>query len=387
MIKRLRKLAIISTHPIQYNAPVFKLLAERGNILLKVFYTWEKSRDGIFDIKFKQNIKWDIPLLDGYEYQFVKNISSDQGTHHFKGMMNPGLNAAVKAWGAEAVLVFGWNFHSHLKAMRYFKGKIPVYFRGDSTILDDKPGIKKLLRLAWLKYVYRFVDFAFYVGLNNKNYFLRHGFSEKKLIFAPHAIDNLRFADSDDEYGKSAKQWRLELGIQEDDLVLLYAGKFESKKDPMLLMKAALELQSNKLKFIFAGDGELKTELMQMAGKHSHIIFLPFQNQTRMPVLYRVADVFVLPSKGPNETWGLAINEAMASGKAILVSDRVGCAPDLVKNGENGFVFKAQDISDLKQKLRKFNQSNCVVFGNQSLKQIENFSIGNLADQIEKAFD
>jgi glycosyltransferase involved in cell wall biosynthesis len=383
----LRKLAIISTHPIQYNAPVFKLVSQRGNILLRVFYTWENSKEGIFDIKFKQNIKWDIPLLEGYEFQFVKNTSSDQGTHHFKGMINPTLNAEIEAWGAHAILVYGWNFHSHLKAMKYFKGKIPVYFRGDSTILDDKPGIKTLLRRAWLRYVYRFVDYAFYVGKNNKNYFLKHGLTEKELIFAPHAIDNERFADQNGEYRKMAMQWRLELGIKEEDLVFLFAGKFETKKDPMSLMKAAKELQNNGCKFVFAGDGDFKEQLMQTARNYDHVIFLPFQNQSRMPALYRLADVFVLPSKGPNETWGLAINEAMASGKAVLVSNMVGCAPDLVINEGNGFVFKAQDIHDLIQKLKKFNKNNCIVFGNQSIKNIENYSIRNLAIHIEKSFD
>jgi len=383
----LKKLAIISTHPIQYNAPVFKLLAERGNIQIKVFYTWEKSKDGIFDIKFNQDIKWDIPLLEGYEFQFVKNISTNQGTHHFKGMINPTLNSEIESWKADAVLIFGWNFQSHFKAMLYFKGKIPVYFRGDSTILDEKPGIKTILRRTFLHFVYHFIDFAFYVGKNNKNYYLKHGLSEKQLIFAPHAIDIGRFDDRDGEYKKKARQWKIDLGIRNDEMVFLFAGKFEPKKNPQILVNIANKLKDLPLKFILAGDGILKDELKTLASDNPNIIFLPFQNQSTMPILYRICDVFILPSKGPGETWGLGVNEAMACGKAILISDKTGCAPDLIHPGQNGFIFKSDDINDLLEKITEFNNERCAKFGAFSVNIIQAYNYQTLLESIEKTIN
>jgi glycosyltransferase involved in cell wall biosynthesis len=378
----LKKLAIITTHPIQYNAPIFKLLAERKNIHIKVFYTWENSKDGIFDKKFNQTIKWDIPLLDGYEYEFVKNTSKEQGSDRFKGIINPDLNKQIENWGANAILVYGWNFHSHFKAMRYFKGKIPVYFRGDSTILNQKPGIKTLLRHSWLTYVYHFVDYALYVGTNNKNYFLKNGLSESQLIFVPHAIDNDRFADKDGEFEKTAKKWRIELGLKQDNVVFLYAGKFEKKKNPMFLINAARKLiKESKVKFLLIGNGELETSLKKNSTEN--VIFLSFQNQSIMPVVYRLGDVFVLPSGGPDETWGLSVNEAMACGKAVLTSDMVGCTPDLVKFGENGFVFKANDFNDFIQKIQSYNKDNIITFGKHSLNYIENFSQKNIVITLE----
>jgi glycosyltransferase involved in cell wall biosynthesis len=71
--------------------------------------------------------------------------------------------------------------------------------------------------------------------------------------------------------------------------------------------------------------------------------FLPFANQSEMPSRYLLADLFVLPSKGDFETWGLAVNEAMHMGVPCLVSDRVGCQRDLVTQGETGWVFDAMD--------------------------------------------
>jgi glycosyltransferase involved in cell wall biosynthesis len=383
----MKKLAIVSTHPIQYNAPVYKLLSERKKIHIKVFYTWENSKDGVFDIKFNQNIKWDIPLLEGYEYEFVKNTSKKQGSHSFKGIINPNLNKQIEKWGANAVLIFGWNFHSHIRAMRYFKGKIPVFFRGDSTLIDEKPGLKTILRRIILKTIFKKIDFAFYVGKNSKDYFLKHGLKEKSLVYAPHAIDNERFIDSNRKYDSVAIQWQQDLGIKKEDIVFLYAGKFESKKDPEILINAANHLNSDKYKFIFAGDGFLKNQLYEMANKNINIVFLPFQNQSIMPVLYRLCDVFVLPSKGPGETWGLGVNEAMACSRAILVSDKVGCAPDLVQNGKNGYIFKAGDIEDLVKRIGNFNKENCITFGNNSFKMIQDFSFKNIANAIESAIN
>lgn len=380
----MKKLAIISTHPIQYNTPIFRLLAQRNIIQIKVFYTWENSKDGFFDKKFNQQIKWDIPLLDGYDYRFVKNTATNQGTHHKKGIINPALNAEIEEWGANALLVYGWNFDSHFKAMHYFKGKIPVLFRGDSTLLDEVPGIKTILRRIALRFVYRYIDYAIYVGTNNKNYYLKHGISEKQLIFAPHAIDNERFYDRNKEFENRASEWKKELKIEKDDLVFLFAGKFEPKKDPLLLLKAAKKMGRPNFKFIFAGDGELKTEMIDEAGNSANIIFLPFQNQTQMPVLYRLADIFVLPSKGPNETWGLAINEAMACGKAVLVSNKVGGAIDLVKNGENGHIFEAANLDDLIKQANNFTKKTAVSYGEYSLKIIENHNFTKFCVALEE---
>ena len=189
----MKKLAIITTHPIQYNAPLFKLISDREKIKIKVFYTWEQSNEKVYDEKFGREIKWDIPLLEGYEYIFVKNTAKNQGSGHFRGVINPTLIKEIKNWQADAVLVFGWNHHSHYKVMRYFKGKIPVYFRGDSTLLDEKLGLKTVLRRFWLKFVYRYIDYALYVGTNNKQYYLKHGIKKKQLVFEPHAIDNELF--------------------------------------------------------------------------------------------------------------------------------------------------------------------------------------------------
>lgn len=374
----MKKLAIITTHPIQYNAPLFKLISGKNKIQIKVFYTWESSKEKVYDKKFGREIKWDIPLLEGYDFTFVKNVSKEQGSHNYKGINNPTLIREIEDWQADAVLIYGWNFKSHLKAMRYFKGKIPVYFRGDSTLLDEVKGLKSTLRRIVLKLIYKNIDFALYVGINNKKYFLKHGLKENQLIFAPHAVDNDRFYDNDEKFQIKAKEWRKELGFNQKDNVFLFVGKFEPKKNPILLILAAEKLP--EYNFLFVGNGVLENEMKSIAGKN--VIFLPFQNQTLMPVIYRLADVYVLPSQGPGETWGLAVNEAMACGKAVLVSDKVGCAVDLVKDGENGYIFKSNDINDLVEKIKLF-ETNIPLFGQESFEIIKYWSFENIAKKIE----
>lgn len=381
----MKRLAIVTTHPIQYYAPLFRLLAQRANIVIKVFYTWgEQAKTQVYDPGFGATREWDIPLLDGYDYEFVENISKEPGSSHFNGIINPGLRHSIEKFGADALLMFGWAFKSHLKIMRYFKGKIPVLFRGDSTLIDesDSSFIKNMVRRIFLRWVYLHIDKAFYVGTNNKAYYKTHGIKENQLVYTPHAIDNNRFADVDGDFIKRAASWKSELKIPEDKIVVLFAGKLEPKKNPMFLVNAAQVLPN--MHFIIAGNGILEKEIQQAANNISNLTLLPFQNQSVMPVLYRLANIYTLPSKGPGETWGLAINEAMACGRVIIASNKCGGAKDLILNNKNGviidptiesFVAAVKSISENADMLKKG--------GSISTQHIANFTFEHIASAIE----
>ncbi|MDX2067871.1 MAG: glycosyltransferase family 4 protein [Haliscomenobacter sp.] len=349
----MKRLAIICTHPIQYLAPVFRLLAQERPI--KVFYTWGNQEQSQYDPGFGREIYWDVPLLEGYDYQFVPNTSKQAGSHHFMGIVNPDLIEEILHWSPSAVLVYGWSYYSHLQLMRRLKGQIPVWFRGDSHLLDEQPLWKRVIKRVVLRQVFSWVDLAFYVGTANKWYFQAAGLKEPQLAFAPHAIDNKRFADDiNKQYAHKAVQWRAQLGFMPEDKVLLYAGKLEPKKNPILLLKAVQQYNTRhtlQLKLLYVGNGVLETELKQLAKEDPNVHFLDFQNQSRMPIVYRLGDVFCLPSSGPGETWGLAINEALASGIPVIVSDRVGCAIDLIHPEDTGYVFKHNDFNHFQEVL------------------------------------
>ncbi len=383
----MKKLLIVTSHPIQYNAPLFKLLSGRKKVQVKVFYTWSQSNADVYDPGFQKFRTWDIPLLEGYDYSFIKNRSVVPGSHHFKGIDNPELLKKVDEYDPDAILVFGWSFKSHLKLIRYYKGRKKILFRGDSTLLDEPKGfsVKKIIRKIALTWIYRHVDLVLYVGQANRDYYIKYGLKEDQLIFAPHAIDNARFSEPDETFHGQALQMRMQLGIPGNDLVFLFAGKLEPKKDPEFLIQAFLEINQPGCHLVIAGNGILEPVLKSKYAKIKNLHFLEFQNQSQMPVVYRLGDVVVLPSKGPGETWGLAVNEAMACRKPVLVSDRCGCACDLVKNGANGFVFMSGDMQDLKLKLNQLVQlrTHLPIWGALSYQLIQSWNYENTCTAIE----
>ncbi len=382
------RLAIVTSHPIQYYAPLFRLLAKEPGMELKVFYTWSQSQKGAkYDRDFGKMIDWDIPLLDGYSYEFVNNTSKDPGVHHYKGIINPDLNNKIEEWNPDFLLVIGWSFRSHFSAMRHFKGKIPVLFKGDSTLLDEKPGIKKMLRRIFLRWVYSKVDYALYVGKNNHDYFYKHGLKENQLRFVPHAVDNKRF-NGPDNFESEASEWRRDLGILKDDLVVLFAGKLEPKKDPEFMLRLANNIPDPRLKLIMVGNGKLEEELRMRGSEDKRIIFMDFQNQQRMPLVYRLADIFVLPSTGPGETWGLAVNEAMACKRPVIVSAKCGCAPDLVEENITGWVFEPGKGGDekIKELLNNIMDNRYVLdtMGDQAWQKLQSYSYPIAIEKIKK---
>ena len=378
----MKTLAVITTHPIQYYAPVFQLLHSRERINIKVYYTWGEQSIRKFDPGFRKEIEWDIPVLEGYPFEWLTNTSESPGSHHFNGIVNPDLIERIKQLNPDAILIFGWAFNSHLKVMRYFKNKIPIYFRGDSTLLDEKPNIRRFFKLIYLKWVYSHISHAFYVGTQNKAYFRKYGLKEQQLSFAPHAIDNERFGTKRD---LEVIDLRNSLGLSSSDFLIVFAGKFEEKKDPLILLNAFLQLDQKDCHLLMIGNGVLETELIKTASTSANVNFKNVQNQSFMPVIYQACDLCCLPSKGPGETWGLAVNEAMASGKAVLVSDKVGCGVDLVAENENGSKFINGNIDDLLEKLRFLTTSKDKLhnYGTTSLTRIRDWNFTNIAIAIE----
>lgn len=382
----MKKVAIVTSHPIQYNAPLFRLLHSRAKVAAKVFYTWGQTEEGfVYDPDFKRSFKWDIPLLDGYEKEFVENVAANPGAGHFSGIKNKDLIERIDRYNPDALLVFGWSFNSHLKVLRHYSGKKTIIFRGDSTLLDEPArfSFRKFARRIFLQWVYRHVDHALYTGADNEAYYLKHGLKAKQLHAAPHAIENERFYDEEGVLQTKALLWRKELGILTNETVFLFAGKLEPKKDPQLLLNAFEAVTGSRARLLFVGNGILEQELKAAAAKDPRVLFLDFQNQQMMPVVYRLGNVFVLPSKGPGETWGLSVNEAMASGRPVLVSNKCGCAKDLI-NG-NGHVFQAGNCKELTQLLQRYVAEEGLA-EQQSLlskKNIRHFSIEQIAAAIE----
>ena len=378
----MKKLAIVTTHPIQYHVPWLIRLAEK-KIAIKVFYTYEQSRNGtVYDPGFGRNIQWDIPLLDGYEYEFVPNTARRPGLETFRGIVNPSLIEKIEAWEPEGILVIGWNYDSHLKSILHFYKRIPVYFRGDSVLLHEKTGLRKLARRIFLTWVYRHVDYALYVGTNNKSYFLRHGLKLSQLIFSPQAIDIARFAKPRQDSIDLAQRWKRELGVPRHHMSVLFAGKLTKVKNPSFVLDLAERCQNLAISFIIVGDGHLKPELQRRAGGMSNVFFMGFQNQSVMPAVYRMGDIYLMPSL--SETWGLGINEAMACGIPVMASEQVGCATDLVLENKTGITFQLGDTERCRQFLEGLanDHQRLTEMGACASTLIQFFSFSHIVDSM-----
>ena len=377
----MKKLAIITTHPIQYNAPLFRVLSQRSHIVVKVFYTWGQSKHPVYDAKFGRQRSWDIPLLEGYDHAFVENTSSKPDSNRFFGVINPGLLQQLRDEQFDAVLVYRWSLWSHFLLLQQLPRHIQLLFRGDS-VWHAGGFLKNSFRKLLLRLVYRNINTALFVGERNKQYYLKAGLRPQQLVFAPHAVDNHRFAADVQQREDEALEKRRALGIPDPAVVFLYAGKFYALKQLDILVQSFRKLEGNKVHLILLGNGEWEQQLQQLATGDNRIHFLPFANQSQMPVVYRMGDVFVLPSR--SETWGLSVNEAMACSRPALVSDACGCAPELIVEGKTGYSFATGNGNDLLHKMRLCTDKERLrIMGATAQRHIEKFSLEHVAEVIE----
>lgn len=360
---------------------------------LRVLYLWDFGVTNRTDRDFGRNVLWDIPLLDGYPNIFVANSSPVPGTHHFRGLVNPTVISQLREFAPTAILMFGYNYETHVKVLLSRKLRsIPKILRGDSHLLGAERQNRRFRVKRWLRrWLFSRFSAALAVGMANKQYLLDAGFSNKAIFHSPHCVDNDWFRSQFSTAEILARRWRNEHGLNEQSLLFQFVGKLEENKHPLDLLYAFEKLQSIPntdlhLRFVGSGDQEKMLRECVISKRIPNVYFEDFCNQSRMPAEYMKADIIVLPSL--NETWGLVINEAMNFSKPVIVSDRVGCARDLVGPGWNGWVFRAGDTTELTNKMRDaatMTRSELNTYGANSLERISNYSYSAAADGLEAA--
>lgn len=341
------KLAIVATHPIQYQVPWFRMLHQQATFDTKVFFLWNRSEGDQFDPGFGTTVQWDVDLHSGYDHEFVPNIANNPGTDHFSGLINPGLTDSILAYNADAVLFLAYRYRSLIAAIGALHRKgLPLLFRGDSHLLARQPVLKSIAKQLSLRTLFRMFSAILYVGSANKAYFRSFGVTEKQLFFCPHAVPTNLFPARMPRWDNTSTT-----------VTLLFSGKLIAKKQPDLLLRCFNELQLPDAKLLFVGTGELFHQLQQSAADNPNVQMYGFLNQSELADLYRQASLLVLPSKGPYETWGIVVQECAQMGIPALVSTHVGCGPDLVLPDKSGFLFNAEEPSDLLRALREVSDA------------------------------
>jgi glycosyltransferase involved in cell wall biosynthesis len=305
-----KQLIFIQSHPIQYNAPFFRFITLKG-IESQVLYCSQEGFKVSLDRQFGKKIQWDIPLLEGYKYEFVKNNSPFPSIHNgFFGLLNFQLFNKLKSAPKSIVVVHGWNYASSwlaILASKYYGHKVAI--RGEAPQNQEyiKKGIKKIVRNFFLKNVlFSIADYFLYIGTQNKIFYENLGVDKKKMMFMPYCVDNQRFQEASIFCKLNKDVLKKDLSLNLNDTIILYSGKYILKKRPLDLLKAFNNLKNKEnVKLIMMGDGVLRSEMENYIQENNllqKVILTGFINQSEISRYYGVADIFVMPSD--SETLG-----------------------------------------------------------------------------------
>lgn len=351
-------LAVIETHPIQYHAPVYRMVQQVYGIPVTVIYGSDFSVRGYRDEEFGTTFSWDTDLLSGYASVFLSQVASG-GADTADRVSTRGLAQLLREIKPAVVLTVGYSPRFHRDAwLAAWRAGSTILFRGETN--DDarqRSWWKQVGRDAALRAAYRTCTRLLYVGRRSRAHFERLGVSADRLVFSPYCVDVTPFDTGEAARAVMRPQTRHQLGLSDDDRVLLFSGKLSWRKGVDLFVQAAKSLPPEKRArtvLAFLGDGSLQNELRHQAAAAPSIraTFLGFQNQHQLSRYYHAADMLVLPSR-ESETWGLVVNEALHHGVPCVVSDRVGCGLDLIEGGRTGGVCAAGSASDLTAALER----------------------------------
>jgi glycosyltransferase involved in cell wall biosynthesis len=351
VIRRPIRIGVLATHPIQYHAPLYRTIGSTPGVDLTVYFA-HKPTSVEQGIGYGVPFAWDVDLTDGYRHVWLYNEADARRTESGAAFRDrprdydtPEIATYIAHERFDAFMLTGWRTRSDRQAMRACEATgTPMIVRGDSQLRDDAFPKRMVKRLVYPWLLRRF-EACLSVGERSAEYFRYYG--ARRIIAAPHFIDNAAFAARAAAARMRRETVRHRWGINRTAVAVLYAGKLIPRKRPLDIFRAVQGVLG--VHVIVVGDGELKNECRRMATRFSvPSTFTGFLNQTAIPDAYAAADVLVLPS-GRHETWGLVVNEAMASGLPAVVSEAAGCVPDLICEGETGYSFAEGDTADLRR--------------------------------------
>ena len=384
--QKIWRVVAVETHPIQYKAPLFRQLAADPRFDLTVLYAMipdsAQQGDG-FGVSFE----WDVPLLGGYSHEELENRTAEPSVSRFSGCDTPGVLNWLKQNRPDVVLVNGWVVKTCLQTLLACRRLgIPCIVRGEANLLRPRAWWKHAVHRCLLPWYSAFLA----IGSASRDFYRFHRRRDASIFLAPYAVDNRFFAEQAAAQRPNRSQLRAGLKIPCEALVFLFVGKLEEKKHPLDLLDALAGLspeERSRAHVLVAGDGPLMEACRLRAAEEAlPVSFAGFVNQTRLPELYAAADVLALPSDA-GETWGLVVNEAMASGLPAVVSTSVGCAQDLIVGGRTGFSFEVGDVDALRDCMRRYlaEPQLAAEQGRRAAEHIRNFSFEQIIDGLAQA--
>lgn len=382
------RVAHVVSHPIQYFAPLYRALAKRPEIELTVYFCSDATLREFHDPEFGRTIAWDSDLVSGYDWRVVASARG-RSLEAVRRRPQVDLLCALVAGRYDAIWVHGYAYPSAwLAAMAAIVSRARLMIREEQTLLHTRPLAKRLVKRLLLGLLFRRAT-GLYIGRENRRYFEHYGIPGGRLFSTPYSVDNVSLQLLAAELNPQRQELRSRLGIDDGAPVVLFVGKLIDKKHPHLLLDAFARVSARtSCWLVLAGDGPLAGEIDSAVVQHGleTVIRLGFVNQSELPDVYAAADVFVLPS-AHDETWGLVVNEALNFSLPVVVTDKVGCAADLVEDGRNGFVVPAGDVDTMALRLGELvaNDELRQRFGEYGRRLVGRYGIEQCADGIVDA--
>jgi glycosyltransferase involved in cell wall biosynthesis len=350
MTQRPPRVLFVATHPVQYLSPLLRLFAKDPRIEILMAYCSLQGAEAQFDRDFGVEVKWDVPLLEGYPWAVVKNRSWRPRLGSFLGLFNPGIWSLIRSGKFDAVVLFtGYTYSTFWMAILAAKlSGIPILFGTDATGMQPQHarGWKLPIKRFLLPKIFRLADVVIIPSEAGRQFILSMGIPDSRIVLTPFVVDNPWWSERASEVDRSAvrREWR----VPEDALVVLFCAKLQPWKRPGDVLDAFAKANVEGAYLVFAGDGPLRPGLEAAAkalGIAERTRFLGFVNQTGMPSIYRSADLFVLPSE--YDACPAVVCEAMLCGCPVVLSDEIRGRFDLVKNGETGFILPCGNVDVL----------------------------------------
>ena len=358
-------LVILSTHPVQYQVPLWQALGAQSRVPFEVWYLTDQGTRVTHDREFGQSFKWDLDTLQGYTHKFLETAEGASPGAFWKCRLREDLRSRLRSSGATALWIQGWQVAAYWQAAWLARDAgVKLWLRGESNYLKRDAGWKRPVKRSVLGRLFERVDQFLCIGTANRKLYEGYGVPAGKLHDAPYFVDNERFARQAEALRPTRSAIRASWGIPEDAFCVMFCGKFIAKKHPLDLVAAAARLMRGGLPnihLLFAGSGALGGELRaacsvafdaeaQSPGSRRGGLppasFTGFMNQTQVSAAYVAADCLVLPSD-EGETWGLVVNEALASGLPAIASNSCGCTEDLIAPYDPALKFDVGDIDGI----------------------------------------
>jgi glycosyltransferase involved in cell wall biosynthesis len=350
-------LTIVTTHPIQYQTPIFRELARRNRVPFEVIFLCDHAYRKSFDAELGVSFSWDVDLLDGFNSRFIARGRSPVG---FWSLQIPPSD-----WGlllrrkSKVVWIQGWQVAGYWQAALAAKLSGANLWLRAETNLRSGSGRFRVARSAALRALFGAVDRFLCIGAANRDLYLSFAVTSERLANAPYCVENERFRSAATACAADRDAIRREWNVPADAFTFLFVGKLIDKKRPLDICAAAeivlRRAPARKIHLLWVGAGELEPQarvaaasIAEKSGVGSS--FVGFLNQSEIAKAYCAADCLILPS-GPDETWGLVVNEAMASGRPAIISDACGCASDLRLPGRDDLIFRCGDIDGLAESM------------------------------------